>query len=187
MNESNVVLAEHVRSQDENAFAKLFGRHHSLVFSVCMRILGHRQDAEDMTQETFSRLAQYFHRWDSSRPLEPWLVTIAGNRCRTLLKKRGKYHQELTVGVEPISQEAANQNAAETLQEELELALIQIPEQQRLAFNMFHQRSMSYAEISKEMSCPIGTVKTWVHRARTSVIMQLREREVVATGSEEVQ
>ena len=186
MNESNAVLAQRARAEDENAFAKLFGHHHSLVFSVCMRMLGHRQDAEDMTQETFSRLAQYFHRWDSSRPLEPWLVTIAGNRCRTLLQKRKK-HQTLTPGIEPITQESINQNAAESLQEELELALLQIPEQQRLAFNLFHQRSMSYGEIAKEMGCPIGTVKTWVHRARTSVNMQLREREVVANAVEDVQ
>ena len=59
MNESNALLAQKFRKNDQSAFARLVGRHHSLVFQVCLRILGHRQDAEDATQETFSRVARY--------------------------------------------------------------------------------------------------------------------------------
>ena len=62
---------------------------------------------------------------------------------------------------------------------ELELALAQIPTCQRDAFRLFHERSLSYADIASEMGCPIGTVKTWVHRARGKVIQQLIQRDVV--------
>ena len=180
MNESNALLAQQYRQNDENAFAKLLDRHHSLVFQVCYRILGHRQDAEDATQETFSRVARYLHRWDSRRPLEPWLVAIAGNRCRTLLARK-RTHQTLSPAIEPVCNEIDAQRDAEVLREELRLALSQLPSPQRRAFELFHERAMSYAEIADELNCPLGTVKTWVHRARGSVIQQLQTRGVVGT------
>ena len=179
MNESNALLAQQFHQNDQTAFSKLMGRHHSLVFRVCLRILGHRQDAEDATQETFSRVAKYLHRWDSQRPLEPWLVAIAGNRCRTLLASKQTF-QTLTVLTEPVSSEGLNQREAESLREELNLALMQVPECQRHAFRLFHEQSLSYAEIADVLDCPLGTVKTWVHRARVRIIEQLRHREVVS-------
>ena len=181
MNESNALLAEKFHQNDESAFAMLVNRHHELVFKVCLRILGHRQDAEDATQETFSRVARYLHRWDPARPLEPWLVTIAGNRSRTLLAKKKSYRPFTLVADPPCEQVRANEDA-DTLREELDLALTQLPDCQRTAFELFHQRSLSYAEIAAEMKCPEGTAKTWVHRARGGIIRQLQQREVVATN-----
>lgn len=183
MNESNAVLAEQIQQNDDRAFAKLVGRHQTLVFKVCMRILGHRQDAEDVTQETFSRVAKYLHRWDSKRPLEPWLVAIAGNRCRTFLAKR-RVHQRLSPACEPSSDEVVAEQAADILREEVDLALTQIPAYQRRAFVLFHEQSMSYADIARELDCPIGTVKTWVHRARLRVMQQLQQRDVVSLPRE---
>jgi RNA polymerase sigma-70 factor (ECF subfamily) len=178
MNESNALLAEQIQQNDDRAFAKLVGRHQSLVFRVCLRILGHRQDAEDVTQETFSRVAKYLHRWDSRRPLEPWLIAIAGNRCRTFLSQR-RIHQRLSPAYEPASDQVVAEQAADILREEVDLALAQIPACQRRAFELFHEQSMSYAEIARELSCPIGTAKTWVHRARVRVMQQLKQRDVV--------
>jgi RNA polymerase sigma-70 factor (ECF subfamily) len=178
MNESNALLAQQVRQNDESAFTKLVGRHQRLVFQVCLRILGHRQDAEDATQETFSRMARYLHRWDSHRPLEPWLIAIAGNRCRTFLAAK-RVHQPLSSAFEPVSDQVRAELAADILREEVSLALEQLPDGQRRAFMLFHEQSMSYAEISKELDCPIGTAKTWVHRARGRVIQQLQQRDVV--------
>ncbi len=178
MNESNALLAQQFRQNDQTAFGKLMGRHQALVFRVCLRILGHRQDAEDATQETFSRVAKYLHRWDAQRPLEPWLVAIAGNRCRTLLASKRSF-QSLTTSAEPVSSEGLNQREAEWLREELHLALMRIPESHRRAFQLFHEEALSYAEIAELLDCPLGTVKTWVHRARVRIIDHLRDREVV--------
>lgn len=181
MNESNALLAEKFHQNDEGAFAKLVNRHHELVFRVCLRILGHRQDAEDATQETFSRVARYLHRWDPARPLEPWLVTIAGNRSRSLLAKK-KSQRPFTLVADPPCEQVREDRDADTLREELDLALTHLPECQRMAFELFHHRSLSYAEIASELQCPEGTAKTWVHRARGGIIRLLQQREVVATG-----
>jgi RNA polymerase sigma-70 factor (ECF subfamily) len=182
MSESNAALAEQFRQNDDSAFAELVRRHQSLVFRVCLRILGHRQDAEDATQETFTRMAKYLDRWDSRRPLEPWLVTIAGNRSRTFLARR-RVHQPLSAASEPASDGTGQQIAADSLREEVSLALENLPVNQRRAFQLFHEEGLNYTHIAAVMDCPVGTVKTWVHRARLKLIDHLREREVVAPVS----
>ena len=69
---------------------------------------------------------------------------------------------------------------ADGLREELLLALAQVPDRQKTAFELFHDQSLSYAEIADHLGCPVGTAKTWVYRARTSVIQILQKREVLA-------
>jgi len=186
MEESTLLLIQRHRENDPDAFGQLVARYHSLVFGVCMKFLRHRQDAEDVTQETFSRLAKHLSKWDSRRPIEPWLKTIAGNRCRTY-RSRFQNHAMLPLTQEPsqsldevCSAAQPNQDVAqEEVREELRLALQTLPANHRNAFQLFHEQSLGYAEIATELACPIGTVKTWVHRARVAVIEQLLRREVV--------
>ena len=70
---------------DQGAMYDLVARFKGQVFGLCYRMLGHRQDAEDVAQETFVRVLKNLHRWDQQRDFEPWLLAIAGNRCRTAL------------------------------------------------------------------------------------------------------
>lgn len=176
--DSNAILVERFRNHDPSAMTTLVTRYYERVFATCFRILGHRQDAEDATQETFSRFAKYFDRWDPHRPLGPWLIAIAGNRCRTQLARRRNF-APLQASPEPVTQDLTQRQAADALREEVSLILITLPDNQRTAFKLFHEQSLSYNEIAERLKCPVGTVKTWVHRARTSLIQQLQRREVV--------
>ncbi|WP_182868942.1 RNA polymerase sigma factor [Rhodopirellula sp. JC639] len=180
--ESDASLARRILAQDSGAFAILVDRYHDFVFRICFAILRHRQDAEDATQDTFSRVARYLDRWDPRRPIQPWLATVAGNRSRSHLARR-KVYAPLSAAAEPQSLATRQNHAADAMREEIVLALGNLPERQRIAFECFHEHAMSYAQISGQMRCPIGTVKTLVHRARLSLIEQLRQREVVPAES----
>ena len=175
------LVTGHLNELDDSFMSTLVNRHHQLVFQICMKFLGHRQDAEDVTQETFSRFARHIDRWDRQRPLEPWLAKIAGNRCRSFLASRRRaHHQSLSDIGEPIRQEALQIDAANQLQEELAMAIKTLPKMQQTTFKMFHEQGLSYAEISLRVDRPLGTVKTWVHRARQQLIQRLSHREVIA-------
>ncbi|QDV46966.1 ECF RNA polymerase sigma factor SigW [Stieleria neptunia] len=180
--ESNASLARRIMAQESGAFALLVERYHDFVFRICFAILRHRQDAEDATQDTFSRVAKYLDRWDPRRPLEPWLATVAGNRSRSHLARR-KVFAPLTADDEPQTLATRQQHAADAMREEITLALGNLPDRQRAAFELFHEQSLSYVQIARQMQCPIGTVKTLVHRARLSLIEQLRQRDVVPGDS----
>ncbi len=182
MEESTAFLIESHLNDDPIAFSKIVARYHSLVFGVCMRFLRHHQDAEDMTQETFSRMAASIESWDSSRPIEPWLVTIAKNRCRSFLSQT-RNQVVSGLAVEPVADSSGEAVAADSLREEIRLALHSQSETHRIAFELFHDHSLPYTEIAARLGCPVGTAKTWVHRARMALIEQLRERDIVVDRS----
>jgi RNA polymerase sigma-70 factor (ECF subfamily) len=148
------------------------------VFGLCYRMLGHRQDAEDVTQESFVRAFRSLARFDVSRDFKPWLLAIAGNRCRTLLSTR-KNRPSSGVPVETVEDAAPSVEGARNLTEEVDLALSQLREEYRQAFTLFHEEQLSYVEIGEALGCPVGTVKTWVHRARKELAAALIERGVV--------
>ncbi len=148
------------------------------VFGLCFRMLGHRHDAEDATQDTFIRVLKNLHRWDPERDIEPWLLTIAGNRCRTKLAKRMRRPSHQTLD-RPIMDRTIEEQSAQQLGEEVDLALSGIRSEYRQAFLLFHQHQLSYEEIAQSMNIPLGTVKTWVYRARRQIIQKLEQRGVV--------
>jgi len=166
-------------TSDQGAMLALVERFRGQVFGLCYRMLGQRQDAEDVAQETFVRVLKNLHRWDAERDFEPWLFAIAGNRCRTALSTR-KRRPAAEALPEQVSDGLPDMQAAKNLAEEVTLALTGIRDDYRQAFVLFHENELSYGEIAQAMSVPLGTVKTWVHRARRELIDQLQRRGVVA-------
>ena len=163
---------------DQQSMLELVNRFRGQVFGLCYRMLGHRQDAEDTVQETFTRALRNLQSWDSTRDFEPWLLAIAGNRCRTALSRRMRRPPPRALN-EPVASRAPDMQAAKQLAEEVDLALGSLRDQYREAFVLFHQHELSYAQIAEAMGCPIGTVRTWIHRARRELIQFLLAREVV--------
>jgi RNA polymerase sigma-70 factor (ECF subfamily) len=164
---------------DQVSMLALVERYQGQVFGLCYRMLGQRQDAEDAAQETFVRVLKNLHRWDQERDFEPWLLAIAGNRCRTALatrKRRPRWESE----VELLADDEPQPWPAQQLAEEVRLALCKLRSEYRQAFILFHEHEMSYAQIADAMDIPLGTVKTWVHRARRDLVDHLRQRGVIA-------
>lgn len=166
------------RQGDQAAMLQLVGRFQAQVFGLCYRMLGQRQDAEDMAQETFVRALKSLEQYDLERDFEPWLLAIAGNRCRTLLARRGRRPTTVTIDA-PLADPKPDLQAAQQLSEEVNLALAGIREEYRQSFLLFHEQQLNYAEIATALDCPVGTVKTWIHRARRELVDRLRARGLV--------
>ncbi len=149
-------------------------RYHKLVFGLCFRMVGNSHDAEDLTQETFARVFRHLESWDPRRAFRPWLLAIAANRCRSFLGQRRHRLEVPTPEVEPLPRKAPASN--NDLQEEVELGLQQLRAEHRQAFLLFYEQELSYAEIAEVMQCPVGTIKTWIHRARQELIQFLTTR-----------
>ena len=171
------VLVDDCLRGDQLALREFFDRFRGQVYGLCYRMLGQKEDAEDATQETMVRVVRNLHRWDQNRAFEPWLLTIAGNRCRTRLAKRLKRPAHLSLE-HPLPDCHFLSEDAKLLREEIDLALTGIRSEYRTAFKLFHEKEMCYAEIAETMSVPLGTIKTWVHRARREIVTKLRKRGV---------
>jgi RNA polymerase sigma-70 factor (ECF subfamily) len=156
------------------------------VFRLCYRMLGQRQDAEDAAQETFVRMLRSLPKWDSQREFEPWLLAIAGNRCRTLLATRRRQPLPASTLDDQWIDDGPDLQAARNLAEEVQLALQRIRAEYREAFVLFHENSLNYEQIAQVLSRPVGTIKTWVRRARQELIALLQQREVVGERRHEM-
>lgn len=145
------------------------------VFCLCYRMLGNRHDAEDVTQESLCRALRSLGNWDAGCDFAPWLLAIAGNRCRTWLATRSR-RPPTTLLADHLAVERPLEAVADGLNEEIQLALAGMRAEYRQAFLLFHQDEMSYEEIASALDRPLGTVKTWVHRARRELAQFLIAR-----------
>jgi RNA polymerase sigma-70 factor (ECF subfamily) len=153
-------------------------RYQAEVYGLCLRLLGHRHDAEDVAQEVFLRVFRSLRRWDSSRPLRPWVMGIAVNRCRTWIAQRVR-RPELADYLHETAAGPAPDDSAELLAE-IRAAAVALRPEYRTVFVLFHEQGQPYDEIAAVLGRPVGTIKTWLHRARLEVLESLKRRGMVA-------
>jgi RNA polymerase sigma-70 factor (ECF subfamily) len=171
-------LVRHCLRGDARAVGALVERFQAEVYGLCVRLLGHRHDAEDVTQEVFLRVFRSLRRWDPSRPLRPWVMGIAVNRCRTWMAQRARRPEP----VDYLQDTAPGRDAddAAELLAEIRTAVAALRPDYRTVFVLFHEHGQPYEEIAAALGRPVGTVKTWLHRARLEVFDSLKRRGMVA-------
>ncbi len=164
--------------QRRDAVVEFVRRYRQNVYGLSLRMLGHSQDAEDVTQEVLFRALRNLHRCDLDRDFKPWLTTIAVNCCKTAMRKRRRVPLP-TEDLEgnrkgQLDVDASRNELAEELQKALEL----LKPNQKACFILFYQQELSCEEISTIMDTPIGTIKTWLFRARQEMMTMLSRRQI---------
>ena len=173
----DAALVEALRANDPRAIRLLVDRYQGVVLGLCLRMLRHRQDAEDAAQESFIRALRGLAGFDPARPLRPWLLGIAANRCRTALSRRPRRPtptESTSDWVDPRPGLAD----ADDLAGELGRALGRLRPEYRAVFCLYHEQGIAYDEIAGIVDRPVGTVKTWLHRARAELAEHLARRGV---------
>jgi RNA polymerase sigma-70 factor (ECF subfamily) len=169
---------------DPDAVRALVERFQGEVYALCTRLLQHRHDAEDVTQEVFLRVFRSLRRWDSQRPLKPWIIGITVNRCRTWLAQRSKRPQLIDY-LPDVAPAPPADDSAELVQE-IKSAVALLRPEYRGVFVLYHGHGHSYDEIAAALDRPVGTIKTWLHRARLEVLERLRQRGMVTEVEHEL-
>lgn len=175
--EDDRALVRAVLGGDAAAARRLVERFEAPVFALCVRLLGHRQDAEDVAQETFVRALRGLKGFDGDRPLRPWLLGIAANRCRTALGRRSR-HPASVESVDDRPDHRPGLADPDDLAAELDRAVGSLRHEYRTVFLLFHEQGLPYEEIAQAVDRPIGTVKTWLHRARAELADSLARRGI---------
>jgi len=165
-----------VRAGDTEAYAFLYRRYVSPVYSLALRMTGSVELAEDLTQEAFilawRKIAQF--RGDSA--FFTWLYTLS---VRLILRKTSRLKRERPVGipVESLSAEHIPVDAGydRTAVWALRDAITRLPARTRIAVVLFDIEGYSHAEISALMHIREGTSKALLHRGRTQLKRELHE------------
>jgi RNA polymerase sigma-70 factor (ECF subfamily) len=179
---------------DESAFRELLERFRRPVFSLVYRMIGDREQAEDLAQESFVKA---FNNLDSYNPhyrFSSWLFKIANNHAIDHLRRarlatvsiHGSPHaanaereEETRIVLESQDESPEQEMLALELGSEIEEAIAQLRSDYRTAVILRHIENRPYEEIAEIMEVPIGTVKTFLHRARAELreaLAHLREK-----------
>ncbi|MBI3242061.1 MAG: sigma-70 family RNA polymerase sigma factor [Chloroflexi bacterium] len=157
-------LIARARRRDEAAWEALAGEHQEAVFRLAYLILGDPADADDVAQEAFIRAYGALDRFDTSRALRPWLLSIAANLARNRLRSAGRYFAALTRfarGVETAAHDEAAQDESSLLWQ----AVRRLSQTDQEIIYLRYFLEMSESETSEAMQVAAGTVKSRAHRA----------------------
>lgn len=152
------------------AFETLLERYQHKVFRLAWSILGDRNAAEDAAQEVFLQVWKALPDFRGEASLSTWIYVITRNRCLT----RRKQIRAVAAAV-PESRPSYRPVRSGALDPAALLA--QLPPPYRQAVQLFYMEEKSYEEVSAMLGLPMGTVKTYLHRARKQMAESLR-REV---------
>ena len=191
----DAALARAAARGDRKAFGQLVDLHKRSVYGLCLRLLRHPEEARDAAQETFVRGFGALASFDAAQPFAPWILRIARNHCLDTLRRRLPEAAQVALDAEPEDgapvRELADTEApaADTLLERaqtgraLEAAVAGLPERYREVIQLFHVEHLSYKEIAGTLDVPIGTVMTWLHRARGQLRLALEAQGLSPHGS----
>lgn len=160
-------LAERVRRGDAGAFDQLVTRHMRRAFGVAYRLLGQREDAEDLVQEAFLAVLERIDTFQAGRSFAPWFYRILVNRGLNARRSRSLRTTD-EIPESAASASVAPDRAAEQgeLREELRTALDALPERQRTVVELFELEGFSSPEIAGILEISEGTVRWHLHEAR---------------------
>ena len=161
-------LIHHAANGDALAWEPLVLAHQQAVFRLSYLLLGDPDDAEDIAQETFLRAWKHLKRFDATRPLRPWLLSIASNLASNRRRSAGRYLAALTRAFrdEPTSINNTEENSSQALQaNDLWKAVqtLKLPDQQIVYLRYFLDLTVS--ETAEVLQVAEGTVKSRMSRA----------------------
>ena len=173
-----VALAQRGR---EPAFRELVRRYERPVFSIIFRMVRDSATAEDLAQDTFIKVLNHIDKYRPEFKLSSWLLKIANNVAIDHLRRRqlstismsGSPHAGSASEVEATSFDVASSDEsaldeleARELGSAIEKAVALLRPEYRSCILLRHVEGRSYEEIAATLDLPLGTVKTYIHRAR---------------------
>lgn len=188
-------LVERLKRQDEVAFNELVRLYQGRIFRLTFRMLGDRQEAEDLAQEVFITVFKAIGSFRGDSKLSTWLYRVATNHCKNRIKYLGRRARGSKKEFDEVGDRDAIESASMSTSAQLprpdemvsgretegfiRRALAELPEDQRELVVLRDIENLTYEEIQRVTGLPAGTVKSRLHRARLALqkrVLQLQGR-----------
>jgi len=166
-------LMDRVRLHEQQAMTAVFDRYAGLVYSVALRVLQDKGQAEDVMQEIFFQLWRNPTSFSSARgSLGAWLLVLARNRAIDHLRQRRPTEPVDEVAL-PASTNLQTEAERSILMQRVRGIIVDLPREQQDSLNMAFFEGLSHSEIAEKTGQPLGTVKTRIRAALTSLRKRL--------------
>jgi RNA polymerase sigma-70 factor (ECF subfamily) len=168
------LLAQRAADGDVRAFEVLVRRHGALVRVYARRVLGSRNDVDDVAQDTFITAWQQLPTLTDTDTVRGWLLKIATRKA--IDRNRARHlHADVDEHDQPSPAEEQPERLAEmaSRQSAVSVALAGLPEQQRQSWVLKEIGGYSYDDIALELDLPVSTVRGLLSRARKNVMREM--------------
>lgn len=184
-------LIRRLKDRDERAFRELIDEHGDRVFNLTFRMLGNRQEAEDLAQEVFITVFKSIDSFRGDSKFSTWLYRITSNLCKNRIKYLSRRHDrskaEFDEGIDraaaasaltsPVQAPSPDAHAeGRQLEEIMQQAIAELEEEHRILIVLRDIEELSYEEICEITEIPEGTVKSRLHRARLTLRKKIMKR-----------
>ncbi len=153
---------------DTEAFSELVRRHQHLVYNLAFRFMRDNALAEDMAQEAFLKAFRLLKGFRGDCTFSTWLYRVTASVCLTELNRR-KRRQEVELQPHHDRNEAAPAQDVSDLGDLIQYCVRKLPRRYKKIVTLYYFKQTSYDEIADAMRIPMGTLKTWMHRARNQL------------------
>jgi len=175
--ETDELIIHKIIQGDTGSFGRLVERYQHQIYNLALRMSGHREDARDITQETFIKAFNSLPAFRFEASFKTWLYRIASNSCLDYMRRRNRDSArrierppeetldplELVPAGGPGPEESVLKRES---REAVKKALERLPDLYRLPLVMLHYQGLSYQEIATAMAIPEKTVATRLYRAK---------------------
>lgn len=178
-NDENILI-EAINNGDTRAYAQLVDRYKDLVYTLALRMLKHKEEAEEVAQDTFIKVFKSLDKFKGDSKFSTWIYKVAYNTCLDNIKKNKKHLNNVAIDEYTFNKLDTIDNALDNIIKEEKSALIKncinkLPEDSSALLTLFYFEELSLDEISKIINIEANTVKVKLFRARKKLAVILEQ------------
>jgi RNA polymerase sigma-70 factor (ECF subfamily) len=160
--DSEILLALKNPATREKGFTLLMEKYKERIYWYIRRLVVLHEDAEDVLQETFINAYRYAGSYNGQSKIYTWLYKIATNECIALFRRNKKSTYTMVEISQKLENELKETDAenSETILLKFQEAILQLPEKQRLVFNLRYYDDLSYGEMEEVLGTSVNALKT---------------------------
>ena len=170
---SDEQLINRVKAGDQPAFGQLIDRYQAYVFSLCLKVLENREEAEEAAQDVFIKVFQRIRSFRHDSRFSTWLYTLAyrtaiDHRRQVARHRTSKNSVEVDIALigKGVPAEVEKNLQQQEQQAQLKALLARLPQQEATIIDLFYLQEQSVKEIAKIMKLSVSNVKTKLFRTR---------------------
>ena len=175
-------LVEMIINVTPRAYRQIIKRYQTKLFSYLYRLIGNREETEDLLQNVFVKVYNNLDRFDRRKKFSSWIYRIAHNEAVNFLKKKGKKKfislEDITTSKDKLEISTSEKSPADSwikkeLKKEVEMAMEKLPAKYKEVLILRYFLDKSYGEMSEILGKPVNTVGTLLNRAKKKLLQVL--------------
>jgi len=180
INDDQIIINQIING-DSKAFAVLVDRYKDLVFTLALRMMKHREEAEEVSQDTFIKVFKSINKFKGDSKFSTWIYRVAYNTCLDRLKKYKKEERLVPIDEFTAHQVKSLDNALDMMEKQERKQAIQdclqlLPSDDCALLTLYYFEELSLEEISKVVNLTANNVKVKLFRSRKKLTTILREK-----------